>query len=96
MPNILVTPEQLQSAAGQLNAGAANIEASLQQLAAQVAPLQGEWRGQAQTQFQSLWDEWQRSAAGIQHALHGLSQLTNSAAATYSDTEHSIASSFTH
>src|SRR5919199_5874734 len=45
VPNIAVTPEQLQSVASQLNAGAANIESILSQLAAQVAPLQGEWQG---------------------------------------------------
>jgi WXG100 family type VII secretion target len=94
MPNILVTPEQLQSISSQLNAGAANIESTLAQLAAQVAPLQAEWRGIAQAQFETLWAEWQRSAAGIQHALHGISQLTAAAGANYADTEQAIASSF--
>ena len=96
MPNILVTPEQLQSISGQLNAGAANIESTLAQLAAQVAPLQGEWRGIAQAQFQTLWTEWQRSASGIQHALHGMAQLTGAAGANYADTEQAIATSFSH
>jgi WXG100 family type VII secretion target len=94
MSNILVTPEQLQSTSAQLSAGASNIESILAQLATQVAPLQSEWRGVAQTQFQTLWAEWQRSAAGLQHALMGVSQLTASAAANYSDTEQAIASSF--
>ena len=52
MPNIAVTPEQLQSTASQLNAGAANIESTLSQLASQVAPLQSEWQGVAQARFQ--------------------------------------------
>jgi WXG100 family type VII secretion target len=94
MGNILVTPEQLQQVSSQLNAGAATIESTLAQLAAQVAPLQAEWRGVAQAQFESLWSEWQRSAAGIQHALHGVSQLTAAAGANYADTEQSIAQSF--
>ena len=42
MPNIAVTPEQLQSVSGQLNAGASNIESTLSQLEGQVAPLQSE------------------------------------------------------
>src|SRR5919106_2615464 len=95
MPNIAVTPEQLQSVAGQLNAGAANIESTLSQLASQVAPLQSEWQGVAQARFQELWAEWQRSSRGIQEALHGISQLTQQAAANYGDTEQAIASSFT-
>ena len=83
MPNIAVTPEQLQSVASQLNAGAANIESTLSQLAGQVAPLQSEWQGVAQARFQELWAEWQRSSRGIQEALHGISQLTQQAGANY-------------
>ena len=94
MANILVTPEQLQSISSQLNAGAANIESTLSQLAAQVAPLQSEWQGVAQARFQELWAEWQRSSRGIQEALHGISQLTQQAGANYQDTETSIAASF--
>jgi early secretory antigenic target protein ESAT-6 len=94
MANIAVTPEQLQSVAGQLNAGAANIESTLSQLASQVAPLQSEWQGVAQARFQELWAEWQRSSRGIQDALSGISQLTQQAGANYEQTEQSIASSF--
>ena len=94
MPNIAVTPEQIQSVGSQLNAGAANIESTLSQLASQVAPLQSEWQGVAQARFQELWAEWQRSSRGIQEALHGISQLTSQAAANYGDTEQAIASSF--
>ena len=95
MTNILVTPEQLQATSAQLNSGAAEIEAINSQLRSQVAPLATEWRGQAQMQFQALWEEWARSAQGIQHALHGIAQLTGAAANNYADTEQAIAQSFT-
>ena len=94
MPNIAVTPEQLHATGSQLNAGAANIESTLSQLAGQVAPLQSEWQGVAQARFQELWAEWQRSSRGIQEALHGISQLTQQAGAHYESTEQGIASSF--
>ena len=94
MPNIAVTPEQLQSVSAQLNAGASNIESTLSSLAAQVAPLQSEWQGVAQARFQELWAEWQRSSRGIQEALHGISQLTQQAGMNYEQTESSIAASF--
>ncbi len=94
MANILVTPEQLQNTASQLQAGAANIESILSQLEGQVAPLQSEWQGVAQARFQELWAEWHRSSRGIQEALHGIAQLTQQAGASYQDTETSIASSF--
>ncbi len=94
MPNIAVTPEQLQSVASQLNAGASSIESTLSQLESQVAPLASEWQGVAQARFQELWAEWQRSSRGIQEALHGISQLTQQAGANYEQTEQSIAASF--
>ena len=94
MANILVTPEQLQSIASQLNAGAASIESTLHQLEGQVAPLQSEWQGVAQARFQELWAEWQRSSRGIQEALNGIATLTQQAGANYEQTEQSIAGSF--
>lgn len=94
MPNIAVTPEQLQAIAGQLNSGAGNIESILGQLEGQVAPLQSEWQGVAQARFQELWAEWHRSSRGIQQALHGISQLTQQAGHNYEETESSIATSF--
>jgi WXG100 family type VII secretion target len=94
MPNIVVTPEQLQSVGGQLNAGASNIESILSQLAAQVAPLQSEWQGVAQARFQELWAEWHRSSRGIQEALHGISQLTQQAGTHYETNETTVAQSF--
>jgi ESAT-6 family protein len=94
MPHLTVTPEQLQSTASQLNAGAANIESILGNLKSQVAQLQGEWQGVAQARFQELWLEWDRSAKGIQDALHGISQLTQQAGSNYEQTETSVASSF--
>jgi early secretory antigenic target protein ESAT-6 len=92
--NIRVTPEQLQSIAGQLNGGAANIEQLNHQLQGQVAPLGSDWAGVAQARFHELWSEWQRSSQQIQHALHGISQLMGQASTNYSDTEQAVASSF--
>lgn len=92
--NIRVTPEQLLSVGGQLNAGASNIEQINQQLQSQVAPLGSDWAGVAQARFQELWMEWQRSSKGIQHALQGISQLMNQASANYDETEKAIAHSF--
>jgi uncharacterized protein YukE len=46
--HIRVTPEQLGAIAGQLNAGAANIEQINQQLQGQVAPVGSDWAGVAQ------------------------------------------------
>jgi WXG100 family type VII secretion target len=95
MPNIRVSPEQLMSVANQLNSGAATIESTLSQLAAQVLPLQSEWEGIAQARFNDLWAEWQRSSQGIKEALTGISQLTMQAGSKYEGNEQDIAAGFT-
>jgi early secretory antigenic target protein ESAT-6 len=92
--NIRVTPEQLQQVSTQLTAGAGNVDATLAQLASQVAPLGSDWAGVAQVRFQQLWMEWQTNARGLQEALNGIAQLMGQAAANYESTEQSIATSF--
>jgi len=91
---ITVTPAQLQEISAQMSSGAADVEATLSRLAGVVAPLRSDWVGAAQAQFEALWDEWQRDAAGLHSALTGIAQLTQNAASSYETTEQSVASSF--
>jgi WXG100 family type VII secretion target len=94
MAAIQVTPEQLEQIAGQLSSGAGEVESILGTLAAYVAPLQGEWVGQAQQQFEALWSEWQTSARGLHEALTGIVTLTRQAGARYLSNEEGIAATF--
>lgn len=91
---ITVTPQQLQEIAGQLNSGASEVESILGQLASLVSPLGSDWVGTAQAQFEELWAQWQRDAAGIHQALTGIAQLTLQAGSQYEQTEQAITSSF--
>jgi WXG100 family type VII secretion target len=91
---IKVTPEQLVQVAGQLNAGAGNIEAALAQLAAQVAPLGTDWAGVGQARFLELWAEWQRGGAQLREALTGIAGLMAQAATTYQSGDQGVAASF--
>ena len=91
---IKVTPEQLQEVAGQLNAGAAQIEGTLRQLNGNVAPLGSDWAGVAQTRFLALFNQWQRDGQGLHEALTGIARLMQQAAANYESTEQANASSF--
>lgn len=91
---ITVTPEQLTSISSQLTNGESEIESILSGLAAAVSPLGSDWVGAAQAQFEELWAQWQKDAAGLQQALSGIAQLTSQAAQAYEQTEQSIASSF--
>jgi WXG100 family type VII secretion target len=91
---IRVTPQQLSGVAAQLTAGAADVDATLAQLANAVAPLGSDWAGMAQGRFQALWAQWQRDARGLHQALTGVSQLMSKASVGYDETEQAIASSF--
>lgn len=94
MAAITVTPEQLQTISGQLTSGAGEVESILAQLAGYVSPLQGDWVGQAQAQFEALWNEWQTSARGLHESLTGIATLTQQAATAYETNEQDIAASF--
>lgn len=91
---IKVTPETLSTVSTRVKGGADKIQGILSELTSAVAPLGSEWAGVAQTRFQALWDEWQRSAKSLHMALEGISALTSQASASYAQAESQIASSF--
>lgn len=91
---IKVTPEQLAGVSAQVRGGAEKVQGILGELTSAVAPLGSDWAGVAQTRFQSLWDEWQRSAKSLQQALDGIGNLANQASMKYAQAESAIASSF--
>jgi WXG100 family type VII secretion target len=95
MSGIKVTPEQLQALSGQVARGSGEIAGQLRTLGSTVAPLVGgDWAGQAQQRFHALWEEWQRSGQGLQHALDGISQLMGQAGTAYANAESQIAGTF--
>lgn len=91
---ISVTPQQLQQISARLTSGAGEVESILTQLAGYVAPLQGDWVGEAQDRFETLWTEWQNGARGIHEALTGIAQLTRQAGTAYEANEQNIAATF--
>ena len=91
---IRVTPEQLMGVAGQLNAGAGSIEATLGQLAGQVSPLGADWAGVGQAKFLGLWQQWQTSSRNLHQALEEISQLMRHASVAYESNDQQIAASF--
>ena len=91
MTLIRVTSEDLHSLSGQVLAGSNSIQDQLARMAGEVSGVVGaEWQGIASSQFNTLWDEWQRSAAGLKDALDGISRLLNSAGTQYQATEDAI------
>jgi len=94
MTLIKVTSEELHSLSGQVASGSVSIQDQLSRMASEVTGVVGgEWQGVASSQFNTLWDEWQRSAAGLKDALDGISRLLGNAATQYQSTEDSIRAS---
>jgi WXG100 family type VII secretion target len=94
MSLIKVTAEDLHSLSSQVSTGSTQIQDQLSRMQNEVLNVVGgDWQGAASGQFNSLWDEWQRSAAGLKDALDGISRLLNSAGTQYQNTEDAIRSS---
>ena len=94
MSLIKVTAEDLHSLSSQVSTGSTQIQDQLSRMQNEVLNVVGgDWQGAASGQFNSLWDEWQRSAAGLKDALDGISRLLNNAGTQYQSTEDAIRTS---
>jgi WXG100 family type VII secretion target len=91
---IKVSPDQLSAVAARLRGGADGIDATLGRLAADVAPLGGDWAGVAQARFAQLWEQWQTSSRQLQQALSDIAVLMQGASADYAANERSVAARF--
>ena len=89
-----VTPAELMALSQQVHGTAGSIESELAGLRSRVLPISGSWAGVAQDRFQGLYEDWNRSAAGLQQALAGISQLLAQAGSSYDDAERRVAGSF--
>jgi WXG100 family type VII secretion target len=91
---IRVTPTELASVSAQLRGGAGSIEATLSQLANQVAPLGSEWAGMGQARFMALWVQWQTSSRQLHTALTDISILMQRASVAYAENDANVGASF--
>jgi WXG100 family type VII secretion target len=88
----IVVPTDLETAGTYMNNQAATMADELSQLAAQLAPLQETWTGQAATYFEGLQQEWNIAAAGLfapDGVLGMIAQAMNVNWGNYSNAEDS-------
>jgi WXG100 family type VII secretion target len=91
MALIKVTSEDLANASAQLTSGSQEIDAQLGTMHSLVQELvASDWQGAASSSFESLYQEWNTSAANLREALDGISKLLSSAASAYASTEQQI------
>jgi WXG100 family type VII secretion target len=91
---IKVTVSDLQSASGQFDARASDLESLLQQVQSQIESLQSTWQGQAAYEFINLMQKWHQDVQGIHDVLNTVSQHMKTAATGYSETDSGIAKGF--
>ena len=91
MALIKVTSEDLANASAQLNTGAQEIDTQLNSMRGLVQELvASDWQGAASSSFDTLYQEWNTSAANLRQALDGISKLLANAASSYASTEQQI------
>jgi WXG100 family type VII secretion target len=91
MALIKVTSEDLANASAQLSTGSQEIDTQLSTMHNLVQDLvSSDWQGAASSSFESLYQEWNTSAANLREALDGISKLLANAASSYATTEQHI------
>ena len=94
MGGFRVTPEQLTGLSTRVLGGSQNISGELASLRGALAPLDGEWQGQARDRFRELYEQWDTGATELQQALDGIARLLAQAGQSYAEAERSVATSF--
>ena len=91
MALIKVTSEDLATVAAQLSSGSEEIDSQLARMRGLVQCLvSSDWQGAASSSFDSLYQQWNTSAANLREALDGISRLVANAATAYANTEQQI------
>lgn len=94
MSQIMVVTEAVQSAGQRIQALSQEIEQLIGQLQSTALSVQGEWRGVANSAFETAMGEWQSAANNIQMAASQIGRATLTAGTNYQDTESANASMF--
>ena len=93
MAQIVVTADELDNVASQLNAGAEEVMQQFNQLRGAVDNLvSAGWQGTASQAYQETYTQWNSGAQQVHEALTQISQMLRSAATTYRETEARLTS----
>jgi WXG100 family type VII secretion target len=86
-----VSPAELTATGSRLRAAAGSIATELSSCSGQVRAMAGVWTGASALRYEALFNEWQSSAARLQHALEGIADMTGRAAEVYATGDRSVA-----
>lgn len=94
MSDIVISYEQLQSAAREFNNQAGELEAILGKIQSQLESLSGAFRGRTAEQLQTLMAEWTKDARNIQEVLTQVGQGLNKTVARFQEDDESTSKLF--
>jgi len=92
--SLAVTWQELSSASNRITSTEGDIRGQLGQLKSLVDGLGGTWQGAASSAYNTLYANWDKSAAQLFEALSGIAQMLAQAAQTYEQTENQLKSGF--
>ncbi|MBO0767151.1 MAG: WXG100 family type VII secretion target [Solirubrobacterales bacterium] len=87
MPQIMVVPEAVQQAGARIMTLSSEVEGLINQLQQTAVGVQSEWKGQANSAFESAMADWHAAAVKIQEASNQIGQATRQSGGNYADTE---------
>lgn len=93
---ILASPEEIARHSAALNKAHADLDSFIAKMYSDLAPLADVWQSSASTQFNSDMEQLRGGFNQVLAALESMAQLTNSASASYAETEANITRSFSH
>jgi WXG100 family type VII secretion target len=95
MSTLRVSPDQLTQLSAAVTGTAGQTNDAHARLRAQLSPLFGtDWSGQAASQFDELYTQFDQSSTALTNALQGIGQLLRGAGSAYEQVEVQIAGSF--
>jgi WXG100 family type VII secretion target len=92
--SLAVTWQELSNASTKINSTRNEVNNQLASLKALVDGLGGTWQGAASSAYNTLYGNWNTSAAKLFESLDGISQLLAKAAQAYEQTEAQLKSGF--
>lgn len=94
MSQIMVVTESVQAAGARIQSLSQEIEQLIAQLQQTALNVQGEWKGTANSAFESAMGEWRSAAVNIQNAANQIGMATTRAGGNYAETEAANTSMF--
>lgn len=91
-----VDSAQVLQASGAIQLSAEQIREEVDRMMRHLLDLQGSWRGQAATSFQSVVTDWQVTQERVRASLEEIQQALAVAGRQYADVESATAAMFAH